>query len=291
MKKFFSILCHQWNDNLALTIEYLSSFSENKVLIHLDTKMATIEPFAKLVKDNVTILSSRFDIKWGGIQMVKATLALMSASDCYQYDYFFLLSGDDLLVSNNLKINNILESSIGKDFIHLQDERNCYVDPYQRFKKKYPKLTYKKNKNIFEKIYLRLTHAFLSRNDMGMRYLVKKNIKLYKGSQWFTIRKQTVKKILDFNQHNPDYLKSFEFSFCPDEMFFHSLIMSQHDQNRYCDKSKVNDCLRFMEWNTGPEYPKLLSKNEIFALRDKGYFFARKVNVTLSESEFMWMMA
>ena len=272
-------------------IDYLSSFSENIILLHVDSKLILIEPFENLVKDNVKILSSRFDIKWGGIQMVKATLALMLASESTQYDYFFLLSGEDIPVSSNFKINNILESSAGKDFIHIQDERNHYIDPYQRFKTKYPTQAYKKDKNFVEKVYLRLANVFPNRNDAGMLYLVKKNIKLHKGSQWFTLQKQTVKRILDFNQQNPDYLKSFEFSFCPDEMFFHSLIMSLFEPNRYRDRSKVNDCRRFMDWNTGPEYPKLLTKKEIFDLRDKGYFFARKVNATLSKSEFMWLMA
>lgn len=291
MIKIFAILCHKWNENLSLTVNYLSSFHENTVLIHIDSKCELVEQFDVLLKDNVKILSTRFDIKWGNINMVNATLALMLESKSLQYDYFFLLSGEDIPVSNNAKINDILESSSGKDFIHIQDERNKYIDPYQRFTLIYPKLAYKKEKNSFEKIYLKLSMIIANKNNAGLIYLHEKCISLYKGTQWFTLKKQTVERILDFNQHNPSYLKIFEFSFCPDEIFFHSLVMSLFDPNRFIDKTKVNDCLRFMDWNNGPDYPKLLTKTEIFGLRDKGYFFARKVQDNFSKAEFMWLMA
>jgi hypothetical protein len=290
MKKLFAIMCHTWNDNLSLTVEYLASFPENTVLIHIDSKVLAIEPFLGLVRNNVEILSTRVDIQWGGIQMVNATLSLMLAAEAFPYDYFFLLSGEDIPVSNNFKINEILKSAAGKDFIHIQDEINHYVDPAPRFAIKYPHLAYKKQKNLLEKIYLRLVTIFPKRNERGIRYLEKKNIKLYKGSQWFTLQNKTVKEILDFNRHHPEYLESFACSFCPDEMFFHSLIMSLCSENKYVDKTKVNDCLRFMDWNTGPEYPKLLSKTEILDLHDQGYFFARKVKTPLSKAEFMWLM-
>ena len=82
-----------------------------------------------------------------------------------------------------------------------------YVDFYKNLKKIYHLIEAKKN---FE---------FLS--------LLKKrkNIILpHGGSQWFSLKRRTVKIILDWIIENPLFLKSHKFTFIPDELFFQSVI-------------------------------------------------------------------
>lgn len=97
---------------------------------------------------------------------------------------------------------------------------------------------------------------------------------------------KTVKWVILQLDSCPQYIESFNKTLCTDEIFFHSLLKTKESLNIYHDVSKVNDCLRYIDWKSGPEYPRLLNGNDINLIKKSNAFFCRKVDNKMSDSEF-----
>ncbi|WP_303011471.1 beta-1,6-N-acetylglucosaminyltransferase, partial [Rodentibacter pneumotropicus] len=141
MKKIFSIICHEITNSLEFTVNYLSKDKNSIVLIHVDKK-SDISTFLHLEGENVLLVKERVNVTWGHISVADAVLALFYESMKYNYDYFFLLSGNDILIKPLEDLDNFLQDNKGKEFIHYQDDRDVYIDPVERVKYIYPDCFY-----------------------------------------------------------------------------------------------------------------------------------------------------
>lgn len=148
MNKIFAITCHKLTQPLIHTVTYFSSFEENIVLIHVDKK-SNIEDFLFLKKNNVHFIDNRINILWGNISQIISTIELMKYSLKYEYEYFFLLSGDDIPLKSNEDLNNFLYKNSKYEFIHYQDGRTSYINPENRVKYNYPFFFFLKKKTLY----------------------------------------------------------------------------------------------------------------------------------------------
>ena len=109
--------------------------------------------------------------------------------------------------------------------------------------------------------------------------------KLYKGTQWFGITSELRDYIIEYLQDNEWYIKAFKNSLCGDEIFFHTIIYnSKFRENIYQDYDKSNICyqaLRYIDWKTGPDYPRILNENDFEKIKDTECIFARKFDENL----------
>lgn len=147
MNKLFAITCHKLTQPLIHTVAYFSSFEENTILIHVDKK-SNIEDFLFLKANNVHFIENRIDILWGNVSQIVSTIELMKYSLKYKYDFFFLLSGDDIPLKTNEELNTFLYENKKYDFIHYQDGNTPYINPENRIKYSYPSFFFLK-KNPF----------------------------------------------------------------------------------------------------------------------------------------------
>ena len=292
MRKCYIITAHNVSKTLAWTIEYLSSFQENTILIHYDKK-SNIDELLVLIKDfdNVFAIKERVNVSWGRFSQVEATLLLLSASMQYSYEYLFFISGEDIPAMNNSDVNTFLESNYGQEFIHFQDERNTYVDPFLRVFIKYPSFYFIRHPSFFNRVLRKLMRPLLPcffRNELLQSLMEKKVlVNFYKGTNWFTLTRACIIWILDYIERNPSLLVSFGRSIFIDEVFFHSIIALNKNLIIYDDKTKINNALRYIDWKSGPQYPRLLNLNDFDAISRSQVFFARKINHSvMSESEF-----
>lgn len=289
MKKIFLILAHEVSNCLVANVKYLSSNFNNTVLIHLDKK-SRIENFNFLASTNVMFIEDRINVQWGDISVVQATIGLLKNSLEYEYEYCFLLSGDDLITMKEYDIDTLISENYGKDFYHIQDFRDNKGDPDKLVKFKHLSFHYNKEKSFPQKIYSRFYEYIKSiffKNKSYDNLNSKYNINLHKGVQWFSLPKSSSKLIVDFIVKNPNFINIFSRSFCPDEIFFVSLLNNLNPNNNYHDESKLNNALRYIDWKSGPDYPKTILLEELIPIANKGYFFCRKIdrNISLQELE------
>lgn len=276
------------SESLKFTCEYLLEDENNLIVIHVDQK-SDILMFSELEHTRISFLKDRVMIRWGGVSMIEATLHLLKHHKIN--GYYTLLSGDDFPCVSHDRLTDFFNNLKGESLFHFQDFRNNHVDVYKRFNYLYPNFYFNKDKSALSKALIKIYEKIpFVINKKGRDYLSIKNMKLFKGTQWFSISSASLNKILDFLDRDKVFLELFYGTFCPDEMFFHTLVRYL-DIPVYHDKNAVNDCLRYVDWTSGPEYPRNLVVSDFIAIKKSGCLFARKAAAELSQSDFSMLIS
>ncbi len=179
---------------------------------------------------------------------------------------------------SNSDMNKFLLKYNGLEFIHFQDNRNNYIDPVRRVKFKFLKTHYSRKNNIISKL-IRRAHLFFGCFFINKLFVKNKKRfpELYKGINWFGITKSSVVYILNYVDRNDWYLDSFENSLCCDEVFFHSILNTNEKAIFYFDLKELNNALRYIDWVSGPQFPKILTETDLDKIKGRQIFFARKI--------------
>lgn len=286
MNKIFAITCHKLTQPLIHTVEYLSSFNENIILIHVDKKV-NLSDFLILKGPNVHLIPNRIEVTWGHVSQIISVLELMKFSLEFDYQFFFLLSGDDIPIKTNEDLNIFLENHFKYNFIHYQDGIN-QIKAEDRVKYNYPKFFYLRKRTFVvkaKKLFVYKTKKILYKNKKFSKKCYKIP-KMYKGTNWFGLKKCTVQYIIKFLDVNIWYMDLFEKSFCGDEVFFHTIVKTNEDLILFDCPNYSNKALRYIDWHSGPEYPRILTESDRFKIKNSNYFFARKIDENASR-DFM----
>jgi hypothetical protein len=216
-------------------------------------------------------------VNWGGFSFVRATLSLLSAARDANpsFQRFCLLSGSDFPIKRNSQILSELGSA--KEFMridrvlspHQPSSHTSHVGVYWFIDHPAPEL-----KALSGKI---------ERQPYD-------GVVLYHGSAWWALTRDCVEYILDFVASNARFCSFFEHTFCPDEIFFHSIVKQSPfalrlthdfeaapDQTEYF-QSNEHGC-HYIDWNTpSPTMPKVLDPEDLDKLLHSKSLFARKIN-------------
>jgi hypothetical protein len=98
----------------------------------------------------------------------------------------------------------------------------------------------------------------------------KKDYIFYAGSNWTNYTHACVGKILNYLEYDKGYINRFKWTMCADEIFFQTII------NKLDGITVINNCLRYMDWKTGPEYPRTLREDDYEQIMKTDNVFARK---------------
>lgn len=285
MKIAYCIICHEISKILIETVNYLSKY--NDIYIHIDKKNKDLNSFL-IFNSNVKILNNRVNVSWGSFSQVEVMIKLLKETLKKNYDYISLISGDDLPMKSNLEIKEFLQKNKGKEFMGVQKE---FINLDNRVKYKYNKYYFEKNRSFYIKIliFIQKKLKLYKKNEFY------KNLpKLYKGSQWFTISSNLRDYILDYLKKNPNYIKSFEHSYCSDEIFFQTIVCNSKYKKALYWRNENNDnlmALRYIDWNSGPDFPKLLNETDFEKIKKTDCIFARKfyknLNLKMYRDYFM----
>ncbi|MEL0622240.1 beta-1,6-N-acetylglucosaminyltransferase [Marinomonas arenicola] len=287
MRVAFLIQCHKVTNALIYNIKKFTSSRFVDVYIHVDLKV-DIENFDVISHyENVFFIKSRVNVKWGGVSQIHAALNSFYEIRDFKYDYISFMSGDEVFYKSVDEFIGFLSFYYGKEFIGFQKKEGRAVPCFEeRVDYIYPDFFYKRNPSILEKLMRRF---YLITFRLGMNKNKKKcSLKsFYKGSNWFTLTGVAVDYILSRVENESEILSFFERSFCGDEVFFQSIIM---DSLFKCEIFKLesedvsdNDMsLRYIDWDSGPDYPKVFEEKDLIDMPSKDCFFVRKVAEKIS---------
>lgn len=283
MKIIYAITCHRVTNPLIHTVNYLSSFPENIILIHVDKK-SDLKDFKNLKKNNVHFIKTRINVSWGAVSQIESVLELMKASLNYSYNFFFLLSGDDIPLKKDSELKDLLNKYSSYNFLAF-DKNMTYENIEKRVKYKYPNYFYKRDKKVINKI--RKKVFILTRDWLYVNRNLLKNShrlpKLYKGTNWFGLRKETIQYILKYIEENSWFLKVFNNSFCCDEVVFHTIIKTNPTLKLFNHPDYPISSLRYIDWQSGPEYPRVLTIADKDKMVASNCYFARKIDASASQ--------
>ena len=287
MKHAYLIIAHNEFGILEKLIKLIDD-ERNDVYIHIDKKVKNFdfEYFKKIPKYSEIKFVKRYDIAWGSFSMVECEVELLKNAvfSKIEYEYILLISGVDMILKSQEYINNFFEENKGKEFVHftykdINDKTKERISLYNFFIRRKRGLILK----ILANIILTLQRIF------GVNRLKNKNIEVQKGSQWFSITREFAEYIIS----KEDFIrKTFNHSYCADEVFVQTLIMNSEFKNNLFDKNFDDDhyaCLRCIDWKRGnpwifrkDDYDMLVNSNAIFARK-----FSEKVDKDIVDMIFI----
>ena len=283
MKVAYCIQCHK---NTKILREFINILSvKNDIYVHVDKK-SDIDDF-KEYKDKVIFIEDRVNVTWAEVSQIYATInSLKEAMKKWKYDYIFLVSGDCLPTKSDDQIRMFLSENKGKEFIGIEKNFNKSLIE-DRLKYKYPSIYYKKDKNKLDKLRILIRDRLkLNKKNKYFDSLPP----LYKGCNWFGLTGNACMHILDYIQSNDIYLKAFRNSIYGDEVFFQTIIMNSIYKNNIYNYDNENDdnkmALRYIDWKSGPQFPRILNEEDFESIKKTDTIIARKFDESLDIDKY-----
>lgn len=275
MKLGFLILAHRYPAQLVRLIEALLLVDESKIYIHVDQKnTAEFQSIINQFKSNarVVFIEETYKVYWGSYNQILATLALIKAAvKSNSEHYFMLLSGQDFLIKKPSELVNFFKINQGSEYmvhfklpdVQWQDGGLNRLGNYHLNFPKHPWLTNKIN-------------AAIGKLQTAIKFKRRSYFQQYGGSNWFNLSIEALTYIVNYVNQHPVYLKTFKYSLTADEIFIQSILINSEFKSKI-----VPQDLRYTNWSTGPEYPKILRETDFEELiHAQSKFFARKFDAT-----------
>jgi hypothetical protein len=266
MKIGILILAHDNLEQLRLLVDSLKSHFT--VFVHIDAKCDIPEDcFA--FDSNVYVIK-KHTLYWGNVTIVHATLELLKLAYTHLCDYYILISGADLRIQSCQKIREEISRNPEVNyFYYSQLPKNAWPlnGGFDRLLLYWQTLKHKEANTPYNLL------CSLGRRIQKLLKLQRKlfPISYYGGSEWLNLSKEVVEYILDFVVKNPKYLEQFNHTVSSDEIFFQTIVMNSEFSSKV-----VNDDKRYIDWVSGPEYPRILRESDYDKIIHSSAFFARK---------------
>lgn len=269
------IVCHKNLDQLKL---FLSQFNENlyDIFIHFDKKIPNLfdELRKSFCRKNVFLIpdSERIDVRWGEYSIALAELKLIKyAKQKKDYAFYWLCSGQDLLLKPSKEIYNFLIKNKENNFLSFIAEDPSFV---KRMELYYPSWACKNTK--FSKI-LRYFYKFLTggRNHTFKIFRRKITIKFYFGPQWFCLNHEVINYILNYIELNKDVLNQFKFTLDPDESIIQAIVRTHYQENDF------KPIFLYTNWQKNTSNPKVLLAEDFNEIVSSNKFIARKFDIKI----------
>ncbi len=283
MRIAFIMLCHKNPDQINKLIKKLSEFSDADLYIHVDMNHSEIRDQIKK-QGNVKLVPENrsFNIKWGSVDIVKATLQLIreAKDSSKQYDYIWLISGQDYPICSVAEIENRLSERAGMNYIECITTGDKQYDRYKKlYEVSYPSWINGNNVAVksIKRIYMILTGGYQHTFSPFVREKTF-DFDFSFGSQWWVLTSAAAFEILEYNDRHPEILKYYEKSIIPDECFFQSMFM----RGSHKDKRAMN--LTFINWGKNRRSPEILTIEDSEKIDEarKKFCFARKFEMEQS---------
>jgi hypothetical protein len=267
------MLAHHKPNQFKWLISSISAKLNGKAsfLIHIDKKSDINEFYFEADEciSHVDFIDNRFDVEWGELSIVEATIALLEqANKSYQFRHVILISGEDAVVSLDAL------HSLNSDTSWM----NYWVLPYTSwwgggmFRVDRPHFFDKKNRRYLNfklhQYFGGLLNRFSPKSRMAKQF---PDMLFYGGQQWMVLSWDAVDYLIGFVRKNPRIWDVFRHSFASDELFIQTILCN----NKYLKiLNKPTHYVRFNGFDSSPDY---LKDSEINELKNSGAFlFARK---------------
>lgn len=298
MQLNYIILAHDNPEQLARLVQRLST-EQVHFYIHIDLK-SDIDAFKSIIQESrkITFIENRANCIWGDISMIHATLNCMDQIIADQRTgYVVLMSGQDYPLRSNEYIVRFFNENYGTNFINIfslptanwKQERDGMnrIEHYklnlsdQKFDIRIvPPI---EDSRIFKQYAIARSERELAVLNANLEMLMKPRIapdyieKFYGGGQWWAFPIETIRFVLAFLDSHPDYLDFHNYTFVPDELFFHTIVGNNPE---FFTKTKSS--ITYVDWvSCGPFRPATFDTSYYEELITREELFARKFDTNI----------
>ena len=276
MRLAYLILAHAQPLQLARLVNALRCHGA-VFFVHIDAK-SDISPFLEALcptsHDDVHFVDDRAEVYWGGFGQIEATLRLMRDAMSHVPDVWrlSLISGSCYPLASNEELMGLCERPANFISMHAVDPEGPGYERISRFHlldhpalaMRMPREEIDRNRPLRRYINDFLNHL-PPREGLGLQY--------FKGSQWWSITRETAQYVLEFCERRPEYLLRFRYSWIPDESFFHTII------GNASLSARRRSNLHFIDWSRDSvRNKKVLTEAALPRILGSGRMFVRKVD-------------
>ncbi|GHN49618.1 hypothetical protein ME800_12270 [Lactobacillus delbrueckii] len=267
--------------------------SRNDIYLHIDKKSPCSDHDLKQklsAKHAGFILVPRMKVYWGGYSLVACELRLLKAAhQNYEYEYYHLLSGQDLPLQSQDYIHKFMSEHKGYEFINFDDRK---LQTYRQIRERvshYHICSDVSFRRYHTTIGIFFAKALRKLEEISQRLLKidkYKNKVIKYGSQWFSIDDDLAKYVI---AHEKNIEKQFKNTILCDELFLQTLVYTNENfRQRLYPKNDGN--LRYINWDLGLPFTwNSAHFNMLEEASKKGYLFARKFN-SVEDQSVIWQV-
>jgi hypothetical protein len=284
MKLACILLAHRSPQQLAQLLSVLRH-PDVRFYLHVDSRVSQ-PPFTRALADlklpGVVPLRRR-PSRWGGIEMVDASLDGLARGAADGCDYFFLLSGQDFPLRPVEQLLSFVEHAADRSYIKYwplpapfwrfggRDRTDFYT--YTILDRRETCIPFGGDVSFFNRRGRTLNWLLRGRTLLKPSRRFPPYARPVGGSQWWNLSRGAARHVLDFVHRHPDYRRYHEYTLCPDEIFFHSILLGTDFADRH---EVVNDNLRFTIWPPTERHPHVLTSADLPEILASDSLFARK---------------
>jgi hypothetical protein len=245
-------------------------------LVHVD-KHAPSDLYADTLRElavhpRVTLVSRRSSRRttFGQVSApLDALAALVRRGD--RFDFAILLSGQDYPLKPQAALRGFL----------ADERRRCYLHAFpieDPERSEWPEEATFRYRHWHVRVGQRRWSVPLNRRLPGRR-------EPFGGSAYWALPRDAVECVLDTVEREPRLVRFFEHTFCPDEMFFQTILLNSSLRERVTTLA-APDCygLHFIDWRPNRDRPETLDSSTLPRLQATPAFFARKFDATVDEA-------
>jgi len=274
----YLILAHACPGQLRILLELLDD-PRNDLYVHLDAKA----PFGPEALEaccrhaGVHFISPRLPVSWGGVSIMRATLALLKAAVPGHYDYYHLLSGQDLPIKSQDEIHAYFDARPGREFLSLWPD-----DPARARRFRYYAV-FPEGRGSF---LLNLINNLVKGVLIALHLRINRQVDFRMASQWFSISDGFAAYVLSREAWLEDV---FRHTTTCDEVFIPTLLMASpfrdglYDASVHLERIQSPDPehpgnLRLIDWTRGESvrHPWVFRAADWEMLQATPCFWARK---------------
>ena len=291
MKNAYLICAHAYYDQLYNLVFLLNS-QNNDIYIHINakSKMPDIDMLQQICTKSRIYFVDRIPMEWGESGLLRAQIILLEKATKQGYDYYHLLSGQDLPIKSNTEIDAFLE---GNKFNNLSKQRRCnYINVIKQENNR--RRTLVAQNNLFVKnwrcknVIIRKSLKFINYLFVGGQLLVgydrfkNDRIELCYGQPWWSITNDAALYVLDHKTWLIDRFSKGVFG--SDEVAIQTLIYNSPLRDTlYKNHDGLYVNLMKLDFNRGNGMgsPYVWRNNDYDELINSDCLFSRKFDGTL----------
>lgn len=198
-----------------------------------------------------------------------------------EYDYYWLISGQDWPICSADEIIRFFQSNDRKNYIQYWNSKN-YGDHKQNNLDKRNQIYFPQKiigHGFIQKVIKRSWVEFTGGYNRTWCLFERKQlpVKFYFGSSWWALERNTVDWIMKYLAEHKEYYIFYCNTVCPDESFFQTLVMLSPFAD---DKT---DYLTYLYFPAGANSPVVLRKSDWEKAKNSGYLIMRKVDLRVDD--------
>lgn len=268
-KHAFLIIAHK-HDLTFRSLLTLLDDERNDIFIHMDKKNKGYDPeeTKKLLKHSNLYHTKRLSVNWGGYNQIATELLLLEeATSKGKYQYYHLLSGEDLPIKPMQIIHKTFDEINGLECVSFAGNKDVTGDRVRQYHLFRNHIKRGKNKILagIEKVsvkFQKIIHVY--RN---------KDVNFYKGINWFSITDAFARYVVSQKEW---IHKIFKFSSCADELLIQTLVMNSEFKDHIHQGNSNESIFRLIQFVK--ESPREFIMDDWKELEESKMLFARKFN-------------